>query len=358
MHRYSYDTDRDGGSAAARVVRQVGFGKRVLEIGTGPGSVTRILHEQGCQVTGLEIDPRAVELCRPFCERIVQCDLESSDWRRHVEGELFDVIVAADVLEHLRDPAALLQGLASLLRPDGYVVISLPNASHLSVVACLIQGRFPYQDKGLLDSSHVRFFGRADIDTLLQACGLLWQRWEAACLEPAHAELQAFWRLLGEEDRKYLTANVADGQVYQHVIKAYPSTATGHVAKARADLLESEERLRVCEAEQQVQAASIQRLESEMERVTAELNAELKRRDGLIQSSEMELQRQTENRLALEAQIQALDTQVQALGTESQYRAAHIRALESAQAELLQSHSWRITAPLRFLVEVLRGKPR
>lgn len=367
MHRYTYDTDLQGGSAAARVVRQVGWGKRVLELGTGPGSITRILQQQDCKITGLEIDAQAAELCRPFCERMECCDLESAEWCKLLQGERFDVIVAADVLEHLRDPAQLLQRLPEFLQPEGYLVVSLPNASHLSLVACLVAGRFPYQNKGLLDSSHLRFFGRADIEALLQNCGLLWQRWEAARLEPVHAELQSYWQQLSEEERKFLAGRVVDGEVYQHVIKAYPTTAAGHVAKARADLLECEEKFKLSEAARQRQLAEIEVLELERKHLTAtvqqnadtlrDLELERERQAAVVHLQEADLERLSEalRMEAYERQRQA--DLAQALQAQVTQHTEHIRGLELAQADMHQSHSWRITAPLRFLAEVFRAKP-
>ena len=56
-HRYAHEIDPNGGSAAAVLARMVEPGQRVLELGTGPGTVTRILHDKGCKVTGVEMDP-------------------------------------------------------------------------------------------------------------------------------------------------------------------------------------------------------------------------------------------------------------------------------------------------------------
>ena len=75
-HKYEYKLDINGPSAPAAVVRMVGEGKRVLEIGAGPGSITRVLKEHsGCRVTAIELDEEAIKKLSPFCEHVYQSDL-------------------------------------------------------------------------------------------------------------------------------------------------------------------------------------------------------------------------------------------------------------------------------------------
>jgi 2-polyprenyl-3-methyl-5-hydroxy-6-metoxy-1,4-benzoquinol methylase len=235
-HRYAHEIDPNGGSAAARLARMVAPGLRVLELGTGPGTVTRLLHSRGCMVTGVEMDPETLAMCAPFCERTLQANLEDPAWHASLAGEKFDVVLCADVLEHLRDPRPLLSLLPTFLNDTGCVLMSLPNATHLSVVASLMAGRFPYQSKGLLDNTHLRFFGRDDIDALLRQCGLVWQRWETVLVEPAQAELSHYWNQLEAKDQEFLRAKCADGLVYQHVVRSYPSHAAGQLLKLEKDL--------------------------------------------------------------------------------------------------------------------------
>ena len=79
----------------------------------------------------------------------------------------FDAIVAADVLEHLKDPLEALNRLRPFLKPDGFFVISVPNVAHGSVRLALLSGDFEYADIGLLDSTHLRFFTRETLEKLL-----------------------------------------------------------------------------------------------------------------------------------------------------------------------------------------------
>ncbi|HEX6829568.1 MAG TPA: class I SAM-dependent methyltransferase, partial [Burkholderiales bacterium] len=105
-HKYEYDVEVGSDTAGGHVLRLAGSNKRVLEIGAGPGSITRVLRDAGnCRVTALEIDPAAIEKLKPYCERVYSVDLNDANWGAALDAEpRFDVIVAADVLEHLYDP--------------------------------------------------------------------------------------------------------------------------------------------------------------------------------------------------------------------------------------------------------------
>ena len=320
-HRYAHEIDPNGGSAAARLARMVAPGQRVLELGTGPGTVTRILHSKGCKVTGVEMDPETLAMCTPFCERTLQANLEDPNWHASLAGEKFDVVLCADVLEHLRDPRPLLTLLPQFLNDSGCVLMSLPNATHLSVVASLMAGRFPYQSKGLLDNTHLRFFGREDIDALLRECGLVWQRWETVLVEPAQAELSHYWNQLEAADQEFLRAKCSDGMVYQHVVRSYPSHAAGQLLKLEKDLED--------------QQSGYAQMLLEMESLRKDHAQE-----ALVWDQEKKsLQQQL-------AQLQAqLENSQATLGWTEEQLQNHRASLD----EVLNSMSWKITKPFRAL---------
>jgi 2-polyprenyl-3-methyl-5-hydroxy-6-metoxy-1,4-benzoquinol methylase len=327
-HRYAHEIDPNGGSAAARLARMVSPGQRVLELGTGPGTVTRILHSKGCKVTGVEMDPETLAMCAPYCERTLQANLEDPAWHASLAGQKFDVVMCADVLEHLRDPRPLLTLLPQFLNDTGCVLMSLPNATHLSVVASLMAGRFPYQTKGLLDNTHLRFFGRDDIDALLRECGLVWQRWETVLVEPAQAELSHYWNQLEVADQEFFRAKCADGLVYQHVVRSYPSHAAGQLLKLEKDLEDQKsgyaQMVLEMESLRQEHALAAQAWDSEK----GQLHAQLAQIQAQLSSAEATLQ----------------NTQATLSWTENQLN-NHQKSLE----EVLNSASWKLTKPLRAL---------
>ncbi|MBI5568734.1 MAG: class I SAM-dependent methyltransferase [Desulfomonile tiedjei] len=226
-HKYEYAVDLNSDSAAAKIVRMVGEGKRVLEIGAGPGSITRILRDAAhCRVTAIEIDPKAIEVLTPFCERLYQADLNDSAWPMVLrDEEPFEVIVVADVLEHLYDPWSTLRHIGDLIADDCYAVISLPHAGHNAVLACLLAQDFEYRDCGLLDRDHIRFFGMKNIQALFDGAGLKIVAAQFVVVHPGQTEFAECWEQTPAKLRRALSFN-RFGMVYQVVVKAVPSEAT------------------------------------------------------------------------------------------------------------------------------------
>jgi 2-polyprenyl-3-methyl-5-hydroxy-6-metoxy-1,4-benzoquinol methylase len=219
-HLYDYDVDLEGGSAAARVVRMVGSKKRVLEIGAGPGSITRFLHARDNHVVALERDPSAIAVLRERCDEVVSADLNDASWASSLK-QSFDVVVAADVLEHLPDPWAMLTSMKSLLSRGGSIVVSVPHASHACVIGCLLDEDFQYRDWGLLDRTHIRFFGLRNLQTMFADAGLKIVRGEFVIVPPNESEFRDQWRALDKSARKFLGAQ-RFAQVYQVVVTAAP----------------------------------------------------------------------------------------------------------------------------------------
>lgn len=227
-HTYDYDVDpEEKNHVAPKIMQMVGQGLRVLEIGAGPGSITRFLKEQAkCIITAIEIDDSALPLLKPFCKEVFQCDLNDPNWMDCLAKDAgFDVIVAADVLEHLLDPWRTLTSMKGLLAPNGYVIVSLPNAGHNGVVAALLSGNFHYHDWGLLDRTHLRFFGMQNIQELFTEAGYAIVDYDYVLHPPETTELGCYWERLPKRLRKALV-NSAHGDIYQVVVKARPRQAT------------------------------------------------------------------------------------------------------------------------------------
>jgi 2-polyprenyl-3-methyl-5-hydroxy-6-metoxy-1,4-benzoquinol methylase len=142
--------------AHALTLRYCGPNKRVLEIGCSTGYLSEAMGQQGCRVTGVEIDPVAAEAAKRYCERVLVGDIETL--HPSVLGSGYEVLMLADVLEHLRDPVAALKRLAPLLAPGGYTVISVPNVGNWGMRLGLLAGRWDYTERGILDRTHLRFF--------------------------------------------------------------------------------------------------------------------------------------------------------------------------------------------------------
>lgn len=127
----------------------------VLEVGTATGFMTSELSALGCAVTGIEQDSAMADIARRYCTRMLEGNVETLDFD---ELGRYDAILLGDVLEHLRNPRAILEKLAGKLKPGGKILISLPNIANIWVRLNLLLGRFNYSRVGILDETHLRFF--------------------------------------------------------------------------------------------------------------------------------------------------------------------------------------------------------
>lgn len=227
-HKYEYKTSLDSDSGPARVVRLVGENKRVLEIGAGPGSITKLLTSaSNCRVTALDIDPESVKRLALYCEHAYQVDLNKAAWPEILgNSKKFEVLVAADVLEHVYEPLTVLKTMMGFLNEDGYIVISIPHVAHSAVHACLLDEDFEYSDFGLLDRTHIRFFGIKNIQKLFEDAGLKIVHAEFVVRIPEHTEFANRWSRMSPEIRSILAKNPY-GSVYQVVVKAVPYHVEG-----------------------------------------------------------------------------------------------------------------------------------
>jgi 2-polyprenyl-3-methyl-5-hydroxy-6-metoxy-1,4-benzoquinol methylase len=158
------------------VLDAVPAGAHVLDVGCATGYLAAELTRRGCTVDGVEVDPAAAEQARAHCREVVVGDLEAPSTHAAVErllaGARPDVILCADVLEHLRDPWVVLSWLRTLLAPgDGKAIISVPNIGHWTARRELLRGRFPYAGFGLFDRTHLRFFTRDSARELASRAG-------------------------------------------------------------------------------------------------------------------------------------------------------------------------------------------
>jgi 2-polyprenyl-3-methyl-5-hydroxy-6-metoxy-1,4-benzoquinol methylase len=142
---------------------------RVLEIGCGSGATLGWLRQDhpAARTVGVEIAEDAAGKARSFVDEVHCLDFERHDLP---DGpQKFDLVLCLDVLEHMVDPWALVGRLATqYLEVGGTLLVSLPNIRHYSVVLPLLfGGRWEYEDAGLLDRTHLRFFTKASAQALL-----------------------------------------------------------------------------------------------------------------------------------------------------------------------------------------------
>jgi methionine biosynthesis protein MetW len=144
-------------------------GDRVLDVGCGTGSVTKILVDT-CHAKVVGIEPDDERASRAASRGLeVHVGYLTSDLIRTVG--LFDIVLFADVLEHLPNPYSILLKARKALRPGGSVILSVPNVAHWSVRADILRGRFRYQASGIMDATHLRWFTADSVKSLVTAAG-------------------------------------------------------------------------------------------------------------------------------------------------------------------------------------------
>jgi len=213
----------DLNSAWTKIVNLVGEQKRVLEVGCATGYMAEYLvSQQKCYVVGIEVNPVAAQEAAARCSEVIIADLDGDALER-VTGT-FDVIIFADVLEHLRDPVRTLRAAHALLAEGGYVLLSLPNIAHWEVRRELLFGRFDYTATGILDDTHLRFFTYASAAKLILSTGFEIAYSDVSFRGPRYWKYDAFYRrwerVINRLARRFLRGLLA----YQFIFLLRPAT--------------------------------------------------------------------------------------------------------------------------------------
>jgi 2-polyprenyl-3-methyl-5-hydroxy-6-metoxy-1,4-benzoquinol methylase len=145
--------------------------RAILEIGCGNGRFGALVKARdGCRYVGVELMEDAAQEARQRLDEVLTTNIESDELPFHQHS--FDGLVCNDVLEHLVDPWRTLQRLTTLVRPGGFIVVSLPNVRFSEVVKDLVfRNRWEYQERGVLDRTHLRFFTEESVRGLLEQAG-------------------------------------------------------------------------------------------------------------------------------------------------------------------------------------------
>jgi 2-polyprenyl-3-methyl-5-hydroxy-6-metoxy-1,4-benzoquinol methylase len=203
-------------------------GLSMLEVGCSSGYLGASLVARGHKVVGVEPDAGAAAAATRVLSEVWTGGLD--DYLDANPDARFDVLIFGDVLEHMVDPSAALQRAQRHLAPGGSVVVSLPNMAHGSVRAMLLAGRFDYEDRGILDRTHLRFFTREGIAHLLADTGLALEK-----LYQVGQPIDIVGREYGMRlERELITAvelldDAGSRHAFQYVFLAKPSQ-DGHAA--------------------------------------------------------------------------------------------------------------------------------
>ncbi len=221
LHDYEYQIDLEGDNALAYVVAFAGAGKKILELGAGAGMQTQFLaKDKRNDVVAVEINPASVEKLKKYTDRVYSLDLNDSGWTQALAAEgRFDAIIAADVLEHLYDPWTAVAEMKKLLKDTGEIIVSLPYIGNGAILGLLYDDDFDYREAGLLDKTHIRFFGLKNIEALHKNAGLAITDARIVLRRPEATEFHARWNKLPKAVRAALTVS-PHADIYQVVTTA------------------------------------------------------------------------------------------------------------------------------------------
>nr|WP_238357716.1 glycosyltransferase [Cohnella zeiphila] len=217
MLKYDHDFNSSIETSHTKILKHIEPSSYVLELGPATGYMTRHMKEQlGCRVVCVEYDPESAQIASQYSVRTIVGNLEEDHWYKELLDEKFDYIICADVLEHLKNPVEALKKATNLLAPKGTVLVSVPNIGHNAIIMDLVKGDFNYRDLGLLDNTHLKFFTRKSLLSMLDEAGLKPLLISATFASPEETEFQQNYGLVNNGFRTVLESN-PDGHVYQFI---------------------------------------------------------------------------------------------------------------------------------------------
>ena len=175
-HHYDFPPQFDNPSNAHHIqINMVPEGSFVLDAGCHTGLLGEtLIQKKGAKVVGVDLDDEAVEVAKKKLSDAFVLDLENEDWTKKISERgysHFDVIIFGDILEHTKNPEEILQQAQGILKPEGRIIVSIPNVAHWRVRFGLLFGRFEYQEAGILDRTHLRFYTRKSGRTFVEKSG-------------------------------------------------------------------------------------------------------------------------------------------------------------------------------------------
>lgn len=221
--KYDFQVNlEDKNSSLTKILHLIGQNKKVLEFGCSTGYFSKILKERGCQVTGIEINERAAQKAKQYCDKIIIGDIEKLDYQKELGDSKFDIMIFADVLEHLKDPRETLLKVRNYLNSGGKLLISVPNIAHASVRLELLTGDFEYEDLGILDNTHLKYFTKKSILRFLDSCGFYVQSIEVVSKGLLTQTIKKFLSKLNLENNQKLIKvfNQPEALANQYIISA------------------------------------------------------------------------------------------------------------------------------------------
>ncbi len=337
--KYSFVEEFDPNGAQGKLLSQVKPESVVLECGCASGYMTRYMKEKlGCTVYIVEYDRGGFDNAVQYAKDGICGDLMADEWFEKFADMRFDQIMFADVLEHLRDPISVIKRAVQLLKDDGVILISLPNVGHNDIVVKLLTGNWDYTSIGLLDDTHIHFWGLNNLDGFFAEAGLKITIKDCTETPTGRTEQYDNKKFPADEKIYSLIKDRTEGEIYQFVLTLQKSE---YVEKNGIEAIDKLPRT----ASSSLGASSLQ-----------ELQIQLSNKEGHIQ---LLLQSERE----LKSECNALRESCESLQTELNNREGECRQLREKEnmylneiRTLRNSRSYRLgqkfAKVLRFFIPI------
>ena len=205
--------------------------RSVLDVGCSTGTLgAAIKARTGAQVFGIELSQEMAQVASAHLDKVFVGDAAEIILQGKIQDLKFNTIIFADVLEHLADPWAVLEGAVKYLDQDGTIIASIPNIRHISTLYSLVvKGYWPYRERGVHDKTHLRFFTKRNIFELFENADLSIDRIKVnyRIIERPH-RLNRFARFLA-------IPGLRDFIAFQYLIRARATIVNPAPVKVGAD---------------------------------------------------------------------------------------------------------------------------
>lgn len=187
-------------------LEMIPVGSRILEIGCATGHLSEyLIREKGCEVVAVEADPDQAAVAETRGAAVICGYVDHAGIQAQIDGYVdehkpFDVVFMSQVIEHLADPEAMLVKIRDWLADEGTLVISTCNIAHWKCRLRLLGGRWEYEEYGIFDRDHLRFFTLKNFSGLLQDCGYQARRCEFSFEDICPFKVLFDYRLLAPTD--------------------------------------------------------------------------------------------------------------------------------------------------------------
>lgn len=164
--------------------------RKLIEVGCSSGAMAREFKkiQPNCHYLGIDIDADYVQLAKRYCDESLTLDIEAVEDNFYQQYQDVDCWIFGDTLEHLKDPWRVLSKIRQVIPAHGCVVACIPNAQHWTMLARLSVGDFRYQDSGLMDRTHIRWFTRQTMIELFEQSGFRIQAGQPRIFNEPHRE--------------------------------------------------------------------------------------------------------------------------------------------------------------------------